>query len=108
MVTTPTPPARTLTTPTRTPTPRIRVSCSAAGQSPTACPAMRANSVSRSAAGQSPAARPAMRVDWANEALTRCVEPIDVAEFLAEHWEQQPLAVPRSEEGRFDDLLSVA
>jgi hypothetical protein len=31
-----------------------------------------------------------------------------VAEFLAEHWEQRPLAVPRSEEGRFDDLLSVA
>jgi hypothetical protein len=41
------------------------------------------------------------------KALARCVEPIDVAEFLAEHWEQQPLAVPRSEEGRFDDLLSV-
>jgi lysine-specific demethylase/histidyl-hydroxylase NO66 len=28
--------------------------------------------------------------------------------FLAEYWEQQPLAVPRSEPGRFDDLLSVA
>ncbi len=27
--------------------------------------------------------------------------------FAAEYWEQQPLAVPRSEPGRFDDLLSV-
>jgi bifunctional lysine-specific demethylase and histidyl-hydroxylase NO66 len=40
--------------------------------------------------------------------LARCVEPIDAAEFFAEYWEQQPLAVPRSEEGRFDDLISVA
>jgi hypothetical protein len=48
-----------------------------------------------------------MRVGWASAALARCVEPIDVAEFLAEYWEQQPLAVPRSEAGRFDDLLSV-
>ena len=44
----------------------------------------------------------------AREALTRCVEPIGAAEFLAEYWEQRPLAVPRAEEGRFDDLLSVA
>jgi ribosomal protein L16 Arg81 hydroxylase len=41
-------------------------------------------------------------------ALARCVEPIVAAEFLADYWEQQPLAVPRGEEGRFDDLLSVA
>ena len=27
--------------------------------------------------------------------------------FLAEHWERQPLVVPRAEEGRFDDLLST-
>ena len=40
--------------------------------------------------------------------MARCVEPIDAAEFFAEYWEQQPLAVPRSEEGRFDDLISVA
>jgi cupin superfamily protein len=40
--------------------------------------------------------------------LARCVEPIDAAEFLAEYWEQQPLAVPRSEPGRFDDLISAA
>ncbi len=43
----------------------------------------------------------------ASSALARCVEPIDAAEFLAEYWEQQPLAVPRAEDGRFDDLLSV-
>src|SRR5262245_20031750 len=43
-----------------------------------------------------------------SEALARCVEPVDAAEFLADYWEQRPLAVPRAEEGRFDDLLSVA
>src|SRR5262245_23600327 len=43
----------------------------------------------------------------ASDALARCVEPIDAAEFLTDYWEQQPLAVPRAEEGRFDDLLSV-
>jgi ribosomal protein L16 Arg81 hydroxylase len=43
-----------------------------------------------------------------SNALARCVEPIDAAAFLADLWEQQPLAVPRAEEGRFDDLLSVA
>jgi hypothetical protein len=41
-------------------------------------------------------------------ALARCVEPVGVAEFLAERWERQPLAVPRSEEGRFDDLLTAS
>jgi lysine-specific demethylase/histidyl-hydroxylase NO66 len=40
--------------------------------------------------------------------LARCVEPIDDAEFLAEYWEQRPLAVPRAEEGRFDDLLTAS
>jgi hypothetical protein len=40
--------------------------------------------------------------------LARCVDPIDAAEFLADYWEQQPLAVPRDEPGRFDDLISVA
>jgi hypothetical protein len=44
----------------------------------------------------------------ARNALARCVEPIDAAAFLAEYWEEQPLAVPRAEDGRFDDLLSVA
>lgn len=40
-------------------------------------------------------------------ALGRAVEPLDVERFLAEHWEQKPLVVPRAEEGRFDDLLTV-
>jgi ribosomal protein L16 Arg81 hydroxylase len=44
----------------------------------------------------------------AGGALARCVEPISEAEFLAEYWEQRPLAVPRSEDGRFDDVISVA
>jgi ribosomal protein L16 Arg81 hydroxylase len=44
----------------------------------------------------------------ASNALARCVDPIDAAAFLAEYWEQQPLAVPRGGKGRFDDLLSVA
>src|SRR3954468_8529351 len=40
-------------------------------------------------------------------ALARAVEPLDVERFLVEHWERKPLVVPRAEEGRFDDLLSV-
>ena len=40
-------------------------------------------------------------------ALARAIEPVDTDRFLAEHWEQKPLVVPRAEESRFDDLLSV-
>ena len=40
-------------------------------------------------------------------ALGRAVEPFELERFLAEHWERQPLVVPRGEEGRFDDLLST-
>ena len=40
-------------------------------------------------------------------ALVRAVEPLEVERFLDEHWEQQPLVVPRGEEGRYDDLLSA-
>jgi len=40
-------------------------------------------------------------------ALGRAVEPFEVERFLTEHWERQPLVVPRGEEGRFDDLLST-
>ena len=40
-------------------------------------------------------------------ALARAVEPLDIERFLAEHWERKPLVVPRAEEGRFDDLLTV-
>ena len=42
-----------------------------------------------------------------SRSLERAVEPVAVARFLAEHWERQPLVVPRDEAGRFDDLLSV-
>jgi hypothetical protein len=41
-------------------------------------------------------------------ALARCLDPVDAGTFLAEHWEQRPLDVPRDEPGRFDDLLSEA
>src|SRR5207253_2183206 len=41
-------------------------------------------------------------------ALARCIEPVESDEFLSRYWEQRPLAVARDEEGRFDDLLSVA
>lgn len=41
------------------------------------------------------------------DALARAIEPLDAERFLAEHWERQPLVVPRGEEGRFDDLLST-
>ena len=41
-------------------------------------------------------------------ALARTLDPVSGEEFLAEHWEQKPLVVPRGEQGRFDDLLSVA
>jgi cupin superfamily protein len=39
-------------------------------------------------------------------ALSRCIEPVGEAEFLAEYWERRPLALERSEPGRYDDLLS--
>jgi ribosomal protein L16 Arg81 hydroxylase len=41
-------------------------------------------------------------------ALARCVEPVDPDRFLEEYWERRPLLVQRDEEGRFDDLLSLA
>ena len=40
-------------------------------------------------------------------ALDRALAPVESESFLAEHWERTPLVVPRGEEGRFDDLLSV-
>jgi JmjC domain len=43
----------------------------------------------------------------AKSALARCIAPVGAERFLAEYWEQAPLLVPRDEEGRFDDLLSV-
>jgi bifunctional lysine-specific demethylase and histidyl-hydroxylase NO66 len=47
------------------------------------------------------------RTPPSSAALRRAVEPLEVERFLAEHWERQPLVVPRGEEGRFDDLLST-
>jgi bifunctional lysine-specific demethylase and histidyl-hydroxylase NO66 len=40
--------------------------------------------------------------------LARSIDPVSADEFLAEYWEEKPLVVARAEEGRFDDLLSVA
>jgi hypothetical protein len=40
-------------------------------------------------------------------ALERAIAPVETERFLAEHWEQKPLVIPRGEEGRFDDLLSA-
>jgi lysine-specific demethylase/histidyl-hydroxylase NO66 len=39
--------------------------------------------------------------------LLRAIAPVEAEQFVAEHWEAKPLVVPRAEEGRFDDLLSV-
>ncbi|MBA2295981.1 MAG: hypothetical protein H0W16_12715 [Actinobacteria bacterium] len=40
-------------------------------------------------------------------ALDRALAPVESESFLAEHWERKPLVVPRAEQGRFDDLLSI-
>jgi hypothetical protein len=47
------------------------------------------------------------RTPTSPSALARALDPVELERFLAEHWERQPLVVPRGEEGRFDDLLSV-
>jgi ribosomal protein L16 Arg81 hydroxylase len=44
----------------------------------------------------------------ASGALARCIEPVGTERFLDQYWERKPLLVPRNEEGRFDDLLSIA
>jgi bifunctional lysine-specific demethylase and histidyl-hydroxylase NO66 len=44
----------------------------------------------------------------ATAALARCLDPVDAETFFAEYQERRPLIVPRSEPGRFDDLLSEA
>jgi hypothetical protein len=41
------------------------------------------------------------------DALERALEPVAAAQFLEDYWERKPLVVPRAEEGRFDDLLSL-
>jgi cupin superfamily protein len=40
--------------------------------------------------------------------LERAIEPVSPEQFLTQHWERKPLVVARDEEGRFDDLLSIA
>src|SRR4249919_2880844 len=42
-----------------------------------------------------------------SSALQRCVAPVEAERFFGEHWEREPLLVPRDEEGRFLDLLSI-
>ena len=49
----------------------------------------------------------ATRTPTTPSALARAIEPIDAEGFFEEYWERKPLVVPRAEEGRFDDLLSV-
>ena len=44
----------------------------------------------------------------ASGALGRCIEPVEAQRFLDDYWETKPLLVPRDEEGRFLDLLSIA
>jgi JmjC domain len=43
-----------------------------------------------------------------SSALERCLSPVEADRFFGEYWEQAPLLVPRDEEGRFLDLLSIA
>ena len=43
-----------------------------------------------------------------SSAFKRCLAPVEAERFLGEYWERKPLLVPRDEEGRFLDLLSVA
>jgi ribosomal protein L16 Arg81 hydroxylase len=42
-----------------------------------------------------------------SRSLERAIAPVAVERFLTEHWERKPLVVPRDEEDRFADLLSV-
>jgi hypothetical protein len=44
----------------------------------------------------------------ASGALSRCIDPVEAERFFGEYWERKPLLVPRDEEGRFNDLLTIA
>ena len=44
----------------------------------------------------------------ASGALRRCLSPVEAERFFGQYWERKPLLVPRDEEGRFLDLLSIA
>jgi JmjC domain len=39
--------------------------------------------------------------------LRRCLSPVEAERFFGEFWQRKPLLVPRDEEGRFLDLLSI-
>ena len=54
-----------------------------------------------------PIPTPTTRTLPSSLALDRALAPVESESFFAEHWERKPLVVPRGEEGRFDDLLSV-
>ena len=54
-----------------------------------------------------PIPTPTTRTLPSSLALARALAPVENERFFAEHWERKPLVVPRGEEGRFDDLLSV-
>ncbi len=54
-----------------------------------------------------PIPTPTTRTLPSSLALDRALAPVESESFFAEHWERKPLVVPRAEEGRFDDLLSV-
>jgi hypothetical protein len=43
-----------------------------------------------------------------SSALQRCLSPVEAERFFGQYWERKPLLVPRDEEGRFLDLLSIA
>jgi ribosomal protein L16 Arg81 hydroxylase len=54
--------------------------------------------------------KPALPEDGAASgasALARCIEPVEAERFFGEYWERKPLLVPRDEEGRFHDLLTI-
>jgi bifunctional lysine-specific demethylase and histidyl-hydroxylase NO66 len=66
----------------------------------------RAGTASHGIATDASAARP--DGGTASGALARCVSPVEAERFFGEYWERKPLLVPRDEEGRFLDLLSIA
>jgi hypothetical protein len=43
----------------------------------------------------------------ASGALSRAIGPVEAERFFGEYWERKPLLVPRDEEGRFLDLLTI-
>jgi len=47
------------------------------------------------------------RTPASDAALLRAIAPVGADDFLAAHWERDPLHVARGEAGRFDDLLSA-